>query len=183
MRFFQITESSDEHAWSITVPPSQFTDQKTVWSFSEGRHLAITEAIQIEVGSGLHTDFVLTGFSIPIVSDSFREVVEEVCPDEVQFYPTKGCNLGRMWVMNVLSSVECIDYEQSEIRLCTNNGRAFRKRYGKPEMITRLCIVSSSVQGHKMFRVQDWRTAIVVNNEVKDAIRNSGIKGVGFIEV
>ena len=85
--------------------------------------------------------------------------------------------------MNVLSLVECIDYEKSELQICTNRGRAFRHRYGKPEMISRLAIKRSEIESRSMFRVADWRTAIIVSEDLKKTIEVERMKGVAFVEV
>ena len=182
MRFFQLLETANDDAWTVSIPPSQFVNQQVVWQFSEGRTLAMDDSIEVEIGSGAPTDFVLTGFSIPVVSGAFREIVESICPSEVQFFPTIGTDISRLWVMNVLASIECIDYEKSELQICANKGRAFRHRYGKPEMISRLAIKDIAPETGSIFRVKDWRTAIIVGNYLKEAIETAKLKGVAFTE-
>jgi len=183
MEYFQLTEQSSDRSWGVVVPPSQFENQETIWHFSDGKTLDIPRSIRLDIDKGEPTDFSLTGFSIAIVSNSFRQVLETSWSDEIQFIRTTCGQDAILWILNVLHSVDCIDYDESSVQLCTSKGKAFRHRYGKPEMISRLVIDKSKVEGRHIFRIADWRPAIIVSEAVRNAVEQRRLKGVAFIAV
>ncbi|MEZ6133431.1 MAG: hypothetical protein R3C53_00840 [Pirellulaceae bacterium] len=183
MKWFQLIDAADDRSWAISVPPEQFDDPKKVWEFSAGKLVQVLEPIHLRMQQGNERDFSLTGFSIPVVTSRFREVVETLCPNEVQFFSATGVGKMQLSILNIPVSLDVIDYKNSTVQLCMNRGRAFRERYGKPEMVSKLVIKKNDLGGRSIFRVKDWRPAIIVNAKLKDALVDAAVTGIYFSEV
>lgn len=182
MRYFKLSQTPDDQAWFIDLPPEQFDDFATIWRFTSGTQIEVNSSILVEIEQGIEVDFNITAHGIIVLTPRAKDVFAESCGDEVQFLPATSRDGRRLFILNPLRIVDCIDHDRSVIQYCTTRGRAFRHKFGKPEMITSL-VLTSAIQNCKIFRVKDWEVTVVASEQVCEAIRDQNLSGVQFVAV
>jgi hypothetical protein len=134
--------------------------------------------------AGVGLDFSLAGVSIPVVSSQFVQVVQRLGLQEVQFLPIQVENHpGPYFILNALRILRCIDDARCE------EVRYWRPEDGQPEKVGQyrsvagLRIDPTKVEGARLFRPWGWTLALLVSEDVKEALEREGVIGTRFTEV
>jgi hypothetical protein len=89
---------------------------------------------------------------------------------------------GAFEVLNILSVVDCLDQQRSQITWWTEaDGRP--DRVGRMRMVTRMAIDQSRAEGLHLFRIAGWAIAVVADEHVRSAFLRFGVTGVTFVEL
>jgi hypothetical protein len=188
-RYFDL--SMDEYVkgrWYLDDPTSA-TGQalEDVWLFSDGRPIAPQERLRVPIsrpGMPLDIEFAGTGLA-PVVSGRVASIFREMAPDDVQLFPVdvEG-ESGPYFILNVARTVRCIDDAACrEVQLYTADDELHADRVGEYRSVIGLRIDPAKVGNARVFRPWGWPAALIVNEEIKDALEANGISGGRFDEV
>jgi hypothetical protein len=155
------------------------------WQFTEGRGIESQGLIRFPVRpDGVELDFSWAAFSIPVVSSRFVQVFERLGIQEVQWLPIQvEHHPGPWFILNTLRVIRCIDEARCE------EVRHWKPEHGEPEKVGQyrsvagLRIDPTQVEGARLFRPWGWRVALLVSEDVKDALEREHITGTRFTEV
>ncbi|MDP3533154.1 MAG: hypothetical protein Q8S31_07705 [Alphaproteobacteria bacterium] len=120
-------------------------------------------------------DYISNITSVPIVNKRTRILLEEFCPNDVQFIDTEiqtknGIIKDEYYVINILNKVDAIDMEKSDYSYEEDGAINFKKVYFK----------ENSMKGHWIARDQQEFGIILVSDALKKLFRKHKIKGPAF---
>ncbi|MDC0706864.1 hypothetical protein POL68_00095 [Stigmatella sp. ncwal1] len=134
--------------------------------------------------AGRPLDFSHAAMGIPVVFARAASIFMELAAEDVQFIPvTIEGHPEQYLVLNVTRVVRCIDDQASEeIRYWkADDGRP--EKTGQYRAVYGMRIDSSKVGDAKVFRPWGWTVALIVSEEIKDALERIGATGTKFKEV
>jgi hypothetical protein len=156
------------------------------WQFRQGRVVSLEEGMPcflIQV-AGTPLDFCWAAFAIPVVHERVVQLFGRLGIQDVQFIPAKVAGHGGShFILNALRVILCIDDERSEeVQLWKPEDDEPEKTGGYRSVIG-LRIHPAKVGDARIFRPWGWRIALIVSEDIQQAIEAEGISGVRFIEV
>jgi hypothetical protein len=120
----------------------------------------------------------------PVVHAKVAAILGRLAPDDVQLLPVDVASQSEPYfIANVTRVVTCIDDEASE------EVRYWKPEDGRPDKVGRYRAVSGmridpeKVGSARVFRTWGWTIALIVSEDVKEALEQAGITGVKFTEV
>jgi uncharacterized protein DUF1629 len=159
------------------------------WQYTDGRHLdeanpASPPTFRIAQPAGSPLDFNISGLGIPLVPERVVRIFERLRTKDVQFLPARIASLTEPWfILNVTRVVRCID----DARCRQVN--YFRPEDGQPEKVGTyravhdMRIDPTKTEGARIFRTWGWLIAIIVSQDIKEALEQEHVSGTKFIEV
>jgi hypothetical protein len=159
------------------------------WQYTDGQHLDVANTaapptFRIAQPAGSPLDFNISGLGIPVVPERIVRIFEQLGIQDVQFLPAKVASHPEPWfILNVTRVVRCID----DARCRQVN--YFRPEDGQPEKVGTyravhgMRIDPTKVEGARIFRPWGWLVAIVVSQDIKEALEQEHVTGTKFIEV
>ncbi len=133
--------------------------------------------------AGKPLDFSHATMGIPVVHVRTASVFKELAGEDVQFFPVDIEGHPEQYlILNVTRVVKCIDDQASE------EVRYWRPEDGRPEKtgqyraVSGLRIDPTKVGDAKVFRTWGWTVALIVSEDIKEALEHAGITGVKFKE-
>lgn len=131
---------------------------------------------------GVSLDFTYTTDNMPVVTSTVADIFSRFAGSHIQRLPVWIVGSSHKYeIINVISRVNCIDWEKSEIELWQKGNKVRPDLAGKPHVIRKLLIDPSAVDHHQhVFRLQDWEISIIVSEEVKEAFDAVRVSGVNF---
>ncbi|MFY0576169.1 imm11 family protein [Cystobacter fuscus] len=134
--------------------------------------------------AGQPLDFSHAAFGIPVVHVRVAAVFMDLAGNDAQFFPVDIEGDSEQYrILNVTQVVKCIDDQASE------EVRYWKPEDGRPEKtgqyraVYGLRIAPSKVGEARVFRTWGWTVALVVSEELKDALDRIGASGTKFKEV
>lgn len=175
-------EISYEVRWHLSICGFPGDERPGFARYAECRYDSSGEAPQIAVfKKGPVMDFNRDSLEVPIVSRCLAEVIERSAGSDIQRIPASLNAAGGDWeVLNVLACVDCINHERSRITYYPDDDP---HHPGKPRGVLELIINPSETAGHHVFRISDWKVAVIVSEQVKTAVEAMGATGVQFTPV
>jgi hypothetical protein len=172
--------------WELGHPLDQDGHQlEDPWQFRVGEPTRFTGRIQIPVKRpGTPLSFSHAPFSIPVVHVRVASLLAEMAPSDVEIIPV-GINgqPDQYCILNAIRLVRCIDDKAS------GEVRYWRPEDGRPEKtglyraVYGMRIDPSKVGDAKVFRTWGWTVALIVSEEIKEALERIGATGTKFKEV
>ncbi|MCP3100718.1 hypothetical protein LZ198_17755 [Myxococcus sp. K15C18031901] len=156
------------------------------WLFTDGRVLPDPGSIKAQVSHpGTKRAFVFGGVErTPIVSEALANVFRSLARDDVQLFPvTVEGESERYFVVNAIKVVDAIDETRCREVHHYDEGGAFPEYAGEYRWIYGLRIDPAKTEGAQVFRLKKFKTALIVSEEVKDALERVGNLGVSFERV
>ncbi|MBK8254928.1 MAG: hypothetical protein IPK82_20000 [Polyangiaceae bacterium] len=128
-------------------------------------------------------EFSLTSFAVPIATEKLAKVVRNLAGADVQCLPLEIEGHERRVVLNVLRIVNCVDERLSKFTKWTlKDHRA--DLAGQYHSITRLILDTNRIpKDAHIFRLWGFRVALIVSEELREAMQHVGCKGADFREV
>jgi len=171
--------------WHLRHPVDEHGVKINPWQFRQGRELESRGLIRFPVRpDGVTLDFTQDAFAIPVVHGRVVQIVERLGLQEVQFLPVQvEGHPGPYFILNTLCTIRCIDDARCE------EVEYWRPEDGQPEKVGQyqsvmgLRIDPTKVEGARIFRPWGWRVALLVSEDVKDALEREHITGTRFTEV
>jgi hypothetical protein len=155
------------------------------WQFRVGEPARFEGRIRLPLKRpGTSLGFSHAAFSIPIVRAGVASLLTELAPNDVEVIPVEiDGQADQFCILNATRLVQCIDDKAS------GEVRYWRPEDGRPEKtgqyraVYRMRIDPSKVGDAKIFRTWGWTVALIVSEEIKDALECIGTTGVRFKEV
>jgi hypothetical protein len=186
-RHFYSVGVADVPQWYITTPvPATGGKFEEPWMFGEGRLLPDPGPVKALVrNQGVKRVFVLAGVeSVPIVSEAVANVFRTLAPDEVQLFPvTVEGESEQHFIVNAAKVIDCIDEANCREVHHYAEGDPFPEYAGEYRWIYGLRIDPSKTEGARVFRPKRFKAALIVSEEVKNALERVGSLGVSFERV
>jgi hypothetical protein len=185
-RYYDLVDDRRSHTrWHLRSPVNEEGQPIDPWQFFEGKRLEPLGTIRFPVKpTGQALEFTWASFSIPVVHDRFVRLFQHLGVPDVQFIPAQvEGHAGPYFILNALRIVHCIDDAR-----CTE-AEYWRPEDGQPEKVGEyrsvvgLRIDSSKVGDARIFRTWGWDIALIVSEEIKQAIESEDLSGARFIEV
>jgi Immunity protein family (Imm11) len=157
----------------------------------DGRRLDVKGPIRLQYSKhaprGMPVDYSeLAADIVPVVHARVATNLVQIAPDDIQAFPVEiEGQPDQFFIINVTKVVKCIDDERSkEVRLYTQNSdEVFRHLIGEYESVIGMRIDPTKVTNARIFRPWGWPVAIIVAEEIKQALERIGTGGVRFEEM
>ncbi|QDV42479.1 hypothetical protein Enr13x_23260 [Stieleria neptunia] len=184
-KWYQLTlREGDQGEALLKVPVDQGIPEFNIWDLSAGSPLDLANPLQIELErDGVLADIYLTAFDVMVVSPSTAEILRQDAASDIQLIDAVCSNGGEMFVANILSSVDCIDREQSSIIYHEKTDRFTRRKAGDIQVVTRLVVDKSKLTTPTICRVSNYRSAIILRQDLAERLQHASLSGVAFVEV
>ncbi|WP_309242953.1 suppressor of fused domain protein [Hyalangium versicolor] len=141
--------------------------------------------LKIPIGRpGRALDFTLAGFSIPVIHVRVASVFTELAPRDVQVLPVDIQGQPDPFCILVATRlVRCIDDKASEEveHWTPEDGRP--EKVGQYRDVYGMRIDPTKVGHAKVFRTWGWTVALIVSEDIKEALERAGVTGMKFKEV
>jgi hypothetical protein len=186
-RYFELTEDmSSPDRWLLGEPLDEQGQEIRTRQFMSGESTHFAGCLHVPIyhpGASLDFTRVDPG-AIPVVTDKVARVLTELAPTDIQFFPVKVESKAEPYfLVNVARLVKCIDDNAcAEVSYWTpEDGRP--DKVGQYRAMYGMRIDPSKVGDAKVFRPWGYRVALLVAEEVKDALERTGASGLEFTEV
>jgi hypothetical protein len=188
MRYFDL--SADLHApgrWELGMPTDgQGREVEEWWRFTDGHPMTLEQPLRVPLREhgGTPLDYSEAGISIPIVSSRVAMLLTELVPGDVQLLPVEvESQADPFYILVVTRLVKCIDDERSEEVQYWKPEDGRPERVGQYRSVFRMRIDPTQVGGAKVFRTWGWTSALIVSEDVKQALEHMRATGLKFTEV
>ena len=170
--------------WYLATPIDSQGRKVHDWDFMRGTPVHVEGRLKIPLKiAGRPLDFSWALLSIPVVHVKVASMLSERAPGDVQLIPADIEGQPDQYLILVATRlIRCIDEEASKVRFWT-------PEHGVPDMVgqyiavDRMRIDKVKVGSAKVFRPEGWEVALVVSEEIKDALERMGATGTRFEEV
>lgn len=170
--------------WHLRSPVDEHGQAVAPWLFRKGQQVEPRGMIRFPVNpDGVPLDFTLASSAIPVVHPRVVQVLERLgIQEEVQFLPARIDGREETYfILNPLRVVRSID-----------DSRCEEVRYWKPEdnrpdkegeyrVVAGLRVDPTKVGGARIFRPWGWTIALIVSEEIKQAMEREGLTGAKFV--
>lgn len=169
--------------WHLEAPVDGAGREVDPWQFTDGKLLEVRSDLSVPVRhAGVTLDFTFAAFDVPVVTPRAQSAIMSAAASDIQLLPvavdqadTAG---GPFAILNATRLIPCLDESRSEFMKWTKADRR-PDRVGKYRMVTRLRIESEKVTAD-VFRIAGWEVALIVSDNVREAMRAASITGVRF---
>jgi hypothetical protein len=171
--------------WHLGPPLDESGQEIDPWQFKEGRVLELGGIPRFPLDvSGHPLDFCWAAFSIPVMNDRFARLFEPLRMKEVQLIPAQVEGQSGPWyILNVLQVIPCIDDARSGAVQYWEPEDNQPDKLGEYRAVHQMRIDPAKVGGARIFRPWGWRVALVISEDIKNAMEDSGLSGTRFIGV
>ena len=185
-RYFELMDDRrPQPRWHLGSPVDEQGEEIDPWQFKHGKWLELSCMPRFPLDiPGFSLDYCWAAFSIPVVHGRVVEIFERLHVKDVQFIPAhvEG-HEGPYFILNALNIIRCID-----------DARCGEVRYWKPEdnrpdklgqyrVVSAMRIDPAKVGDARVFRTWGWRVALIISEDLKQALEAKGITGTRFVEV
>ncbi|WP_398577278.1 imm11 family protein [Stigmatella hybrida] len=186
-RYFDL--SDDVHIagrWYLGTPTDAAGQEHGSWLFTRGGLAQVKGPLRVSLyRPGKALDFSLADAgAIPIVHARVASLLREFAPEDVQLFPIEVEDQpDPFFLVNVTRLVKCIDDRASEEveYWMPEDGRP--EKTGKYRAVAGMRIDPSKVGDAKVFRTWGWTIALIVSEEIKEALERIGATGTKFKQV
>ncbi len=156
------------------------------WRFTEGHPVTLEQPLRVPLREhgGAPLDYSEAGISIPIVSSRVAMLLTELAPGDVQLLPVEvESQPDPFYILVAARLVKCIDDERSEEVQYWKPEDGRPERVGQYRSVFRMRIDPIQVGDAKVFRTWGWTSALIVSEDVKQALERMCATGLKFTEV
>ncbi|WP_395835850.1 imm11 family protein [Archangium violaceum] len=185
-RFYDLTDDMRAPGrWHLRHPLDEHGLKIDPWQFTEGRRLGPQGTIRFPVKpDGVELEFTQGAFSIPVVHSRVVQLFERMGIQDVQFIPAHvNGHSGPWFILNSLRVIHCIDEPRCR------EVQHFMPEDGQPEKVGQYRVVSgmrinpTKAGDAHIFRPWGWTMALIVSEDLKQALEREPITGTRFTEV
>jgi len=187
-RYFELLDDVNKPGrWELSDPTDQHgREVDNPWMFRKGAPVDLQERLRIPLLRPGHAlDFSMAGVGVtPIVHARVATLLSQLAPSDVQLFPVEIASQPEPYfLVNVTRAVKCIDDQASaEVRYWKpEDGRP--EKVGKYRAVSGMRIDPAKVGDAKVFRTWGWTIALIVSEDIKEALERQAITGVAFQEV
>lgn len=179
MKYFSLKDDLDVfNRWFIggIIFPEKFSHS----NFFDCKKVEIDKTLFDLRRRGKSLDFTFADFDVPIVSQSLKEVFEDITTN-VQFIPTKiGDVFDEYFCLNILNEEDCVDKEKSVYEIWEEGNKIRPDKAGQFRSIYELKINEAFVSENEIFRVKGFRNQIIASENFTKIFFNSKFFGLKF---
>ncbi|MCP3058389.1 hypothetical protein LXT21_06375 [Myxococcus sp. K38C18041901] len=184
-RHFYSVELGDVPRWLLETPTRDSGEAfDEPWMFADGRVLPDLGPLKARIAHpGRRRAFVFSVIeAAPIVSDAVANVFRTLAPEDVQLLEVSiEGEPERYFVVNATKVIDAIDEARcSEVHHYDDHPPGFEGEYN---WIYGLRIDPSKSEGAQVFRLKKFKVALVVSEDIKNALEGVGNLGVSFERV
>ena len=186
-QYFKITDDVYvPERWDLGTPVDARGRELDDWLFAEGVPVAVEGRLKIPIRAydGVVLDYTEAGLQVPVVSARAAAVFSELAPNDVQLIPVDiEAHPEPFFILVCTRVVKCIDEEQS------GDVRFWKPEDGRPEKVGNyramhsMRIDPSRVGEAQVFRTWGWQVALVVSEDIRQALERVGATGLKFWSV
>jgi hypothetical protein len=184
-RFFELNDDVYvPHRWHLATPLDGRGRKVHAWSFTCGRPVDVEGRLRIPIGmAGMPLDFTEAGVGIPAVHGKVASMLAKRAAGDVQLIPADIEGWPEQYFVAVATRrIRCIDEKASRILFWTPKD-GVPDKVGQYRDVRDMRIDKTKVGNAKVFRPEGWEVALVVAEEIKDAMESLGATGTRFQEV
>ncbi|WNG22179.1 hypothetical protein F0U63_25135 [Cystobacter fuscus] len=155
------------------------------WQFRQGSFLKLESVPRFPLDvSGEPLDFSWAAFAIPVVHARFAQLFQRLHVQDVQLIPVQiEGHTERYFILNALRIIRCIDDARCAEVQYWRPEDAEPERVGEYRSVIGLRIDPSKVGDARIFRTWGWRIALVISEDLKQAIESAALTGPRFVEL
>ncbi|NVJ05900.1 hypothetical protein HUW63_11730 [Myxococcus sp. AM001] len=185
-RYFRLTDNAYVPGrWHLRSPTDSQGEEVDPWVFTNGVPIPEPGRLRIPIArAGKALDFTLTGLAVPVVHVRVASLLMELAPDGVQSFPVEIQGQPEQFrILVATKTIQCIDDAAcKEVeRWMPEDGQP--EKVGEYRDVYGLRIDSAKAGAAKVFRTWGWTVALIVSDEIKDALERIGTTGTTFTEV
>ncbi|MDY7233005.1 imm11 family protein [Hyalangium rubrum] len=185
-RYFKLTDDVYiTGRWELGEPMDPQGQEVDPWQFTKGKAVHVSERMRVPIKRpGKPLDFSFTSLATPVVHIPVAAMLSKLAPGDAQFIPVNIDSQPDQFCIFVATRlIRCIDEQRStEVRYWKpEDGRP--EKTGQYRSVYRLRIDPSQVGDAKIFRTWGWDIALIVSEEIKEALERLGATGTKFKEV
>jgi hypothetical protein len=184
-RFFKLADDVYvPHRWHLDTPIDSQGRKVFDWDFTRGMSVHVEGRLKIPIEiAGRPLDFSEAGLGIPVVHVKVASILSERAPGDVQLIPADIEGQPDQYLVLVATRlIHCIDEKASKVQFWTPED-GVPDKVGKYWAVDDMRIDKVKVGNAKMFRPEGWEVALIVSEEIKDALESMGATGMRFQEV
>lgn len=170
-------------SWHLDVVLSQEQHYITTVKFTQGKPLDLLnyEGLVVVCKQYIKSiDYTHTTYDIPIVSEEFSNFIAEVAPGSVQLLPVtilyENQEINSFRIMNIIKKIACLDLINSGISYASFP----RKNSDQINAVYRIELLTEKVNNEDIFRLDEWDTAIILSDVLKQQIEHKKFSGLRF---
>ncbi|RKG92451.1 hypothetical protein D7V88_06100 [Corallococcus terminator] len=186
VRYFDLYENVAEGFWCLGHPlDSSRQKLDDPWQFTVGKPAHFTGQIQLPLSlEGETRDFSHAAFATPVVHARLADLFKALAPNDVELIPVEvDSHPGPYFILNAIRTISCVDVEASEEAHYWKEDDGFPEKVGTLSSLYGMRIDSSKVGDAKVFRPSEWDVALIVSEDIKEAMERAGITGAKFESV
>jgi hypothetical protein len=186
-RYFDLT--SDVYVpkrWYLDDPVDAEGNEVDPWQFTEGRPVKVEGRLRIPIHKkGRPLDFTTTPVgSTPIVHAKVAHLLRELAPNDLQLLPVEIESQSEPYfLVNTTRTIKCIDDARCEEVLYWKPEDGRPERIGDYHYVAGLRIDPTEVGDARVFRPKGWWIALIVSEDIQQALQRLGVTGTHFQEV
>ncbi|HEX5752681.1 MAG TPA: DUF1629 domain-containing protein [Archangium sp.] len=170
--------------WHLRHPIDEHGEKIEPWQFTKSQQLEPHGTIRFPVKpDGLALEFTLDAFLTPVVHGRVIQLFERLGIQEVQFIPIQvEGHAGPYFILNTLRVIRCIDDARCEEVQYWKPEDGEPEKVGEYRFVAGLRIDPSKVEGARIFRPWGWPMALLISEDLKQAMDAEHITGTRFVE-
>jgi hypothetical protein len=172
--------------WYPDDPVDEWGEEVDPWMFRAGQPVVLTSGLKVPLHRpGNPVDFSATAMGVaPIVHSKVASVFAELAPSDVQLFPVQlNGQPEPYFLVNITRLVKCIDDSACKRVLYWTPEDGRPEKTGTYRNVVGLRIDKSKVGGAKVFRTWGWSIALIVSDDLKEALERTSATGMKFTEV
>lgn len=178
-RYYRLTDDlARPNRWYLQSPMDGQGNALDPRLFMAGKPRDVAGPLRIaRRRAGDPMSFTLADFDMPVVSAALGAEIERLAPNEVQRIPLRvDGNDDDFEILNVVRLVDALDHHRSKVTYWgPDDGRP--DRIGMPKMVIDLAVDPERVGSAAIFRLENWRIALIVSDAVADVLAShSGVQ-------
>lgn len=182
MRYYELVMGCEDR-WTISLNRTfDNGDTIDIWQYSRCEAVENTRPVPCRVKvAGTEVDYCPTSFGALVVSSPMADVIAGLSEAHVQTIPASIEGHSSSWkILNILACIDCIDHEQSQIYY---HPPSHREKPNKPRGVVKLAIDPGRANGHHIFRLTEWRVAVIVSEKMRDRLEDANMQGLEYWRV
>ncbi|RYZ16713.1 MAG: hypothetical protein EOO70_03810 [Myxococcaceae bacterium] len=185
-QYFDLYEDVAEGFWCLGHPlDSSGRKLDDPWQFRVGAPAHFKGQVRFPLSlEGEARDYSHAAFSTPVVHARLAELFRSLAPDDVELIPVEvDSHSGPYFILNAIRSMHCVDIEASDEVHYWKEEDGIPEKVGTLSSLYGMRIDPSKVGDAKVFRPSEWEVALIVSEDIKDAMERAGITGMKFESV
>ncbi|MFP2925812.1 imm11 family protein [Pyxidicoccus sp. 3LG] len=185
-RFFRLKEDVQTPGrWQLDDPTdSRGREVDDPRDFNMGRPVHVEGSLKVAVQhAGQPLDFTLTALSVPIIHVKVAEIFTELAPNDVQLIPVDIPGYPDQFLILVATKlIRCIDEKASKVQFWMPED-GLPEKVGQYYAVDDLRIDPTKPGDTRTFRTEGWTGALIVSEDIKQALERVKATGVKFTQV